>query len=116
MPEISQISDIASRSFSLLGDSDGDLQTCEHQLVVIERIPELRWKGEKLLKVREARGAKRRHLALALDVHPDQIRKWEENKNTPSGDTIARLTLYFGADAIDFFEKLTNGEMAIDPE
>lgn len=57
--------------------------------------------GEKLKKLRKARGVSQEQLANQLNVSRQAISKWELGESTPDTDNLVALSDYYGA-SIDY--------------
>ena len=76
--------------------------------------------GEKLKKLRKARGLSQEQLADELQVSRQAISKWELGESTPDTDNLVALSDYFGVsidyllrdkEVSDVFEKVTVREV-----
>lgn len=116
MEHVSQIRDSMSRNFSRFRESDEKSQLCEHQDTVSERIPEVEWDGSRLTKAREARKLNKNQLAVRMTTDATKIKRWEDSINSPNGEDVARLCMFFGVDVMNFYKAKSSEGLVSDPK
>lgn len=60
------------------------------------------WRLANLANIRKMHNKTQEQVARDLDVPISTYRSWEQQKNSPTADRLARLALYFGCSADDF--------------
>ncbi len=59
--------------------------------------------GDKIKKIREAKGLSQKEVAIALSMNPSQYSKIENGKVDPQFSSIERIAKALGMDMADFF-------------
>lgn len=65
----------------------------------------VRFSGEKLQELRQARGWSRAKLARRAGVREQQIVRWEGGRNVPSADSVAALAGALEVEISEFYER-----------
>lgn len=64
----------------------------------------MKFNGSKLKQIRQGRGQKPEVLAAAVGVTADSIKNWEDGKNVPGAEHLAKLAMVTGKPMAYFFE------------
>jgi transcriptional regulator with XRE-family HTH domain len=65
-------------------------------LKAMPRKPKQKLSGERLRELLEKKQVSKGQVAKALQVHPSQLTRWEQERTAPEGDEVRKIAEYFG--------------------